>query len=238
MQVSFLILSLCMFACVVRADPPCVNETNTPCPRCTYSTQEALDECYVKHALAFAMVFGAARPFGAVVVDTYTNTIKCYDRNSPASFLAHAERQAMDNCTALYPSPTGNDRLNPGLFWRNMTLYTTAESCAACAAQSVFRGAGRVVHGTTIPTLMKAGYAQIDIRASDIYRAAKQFLNSAISNGYLPKLGHAAEAECDAAFYAGAGRVRISSPFDGTVEDVLAEHPPSCSCDDHGHGNH
>lgn len=31
------------------------------------------------------------------------------------------------SCTELYPSPTNNDMADPGLNWKDQTLYTTGE---------------------------------------------------------------------------------------------------------------
>ena len=81
-------------------------------------------------ALEFGVSQNLARPYGAIVVDHFNNTISCYGvSNGNANTLDHGEMAAFKNCTTLYPSPTGNDVSNPGLAWANQTLYTTAEPC-------------------------------------------------------------------------------------------------------------
>ncbi len=105
-------------ALVFQTQATCVNETDTPCPKCFYNTQKKLDECYMRIAIEHGVRTNRPRPFGAFIVDTYSNTIKCFGQNNPLETLSHAELAALLNCTALYPSPTGNDRANPGLLWR------------------------------------------------------------------------------------------------------------------------
>ena len=229
-----------LFVCLIGATfataarNRCIRETSfTPCSRCDYLTQKALDECYMREALRFGKTLNPSRPYGALIVDTHNNTISCYGVNSASQdVLLHGEMAAFKNCTALYFR--GDDRNNPGLFWPNQTLYTTAESCPMCAAASVWRGLGRMVYGTDIPTLIRLGSKQMTIRNRELYtqNALSVFKTGgmgAINSNQVPFLAEGVlKEECDRAFYAGFG---FSYPQDsriGTSEDVFATQ--SCGC--------
>lgn len=211
----------------------CVNETSyTPCPRCVYKTQDALDVCYMREALNFGKSLNPVRPFGALVVDTYSNTISCYGvNNNKLNALFHGEIAAMNNCTALFPSPTQNDRANPGLFWPNQTLYTTAESCPMCAAATVWRGVGRVVYGTDIPTLIRIGLDQITIRQSEVYEQSAILMYGKGYRGVPLLKGGVLNNETDPVFFTGASTLTYPSVLPNPAEDVFNENPPApCGC--------
>jgi tRNA(Arg) A34 adenosine deaminase TadA len=225
----------------------CVPESGfTPCPRCTYETQEELDECYMNEANNFGIAQNPARPFGALIVDQFTNTISCYGVSRGAeNALFHGEISAFFNCTALYPSPIGNDVARPGLLWMNQTLYTTAEPCPYCTTAAMWRGVGRIVYGTDIPTLARLGSKQIMLRARDVLKQGvlHMFRTGDVGtpfNTAVPYLkGGVLVDVTDAAFFAGFGFARPASPFYGTDEDVFLLHDgESCGCDHHhNHGN-
>jgi len=192
----------------------------------------------MREALRFGTTLNAARPYGALIVDTYRNTISCYGVNTASDdVLLHGEMAAFRNCTRLYPSPTNSDRNNPGLFWPNQTLYTTAESCPMCSAASVWRGLGRMVYGTDIPTLIRLGSKQITIRNREVY--AQNHLSifktggqGAINSNNVPWLaGGVLKEDCDRAFFAGFGFHYPPNPRTGTAEDVFATQP--CGCGGH-----
>lgn len=95
--------------------------------------QKAIDECYMKIALDYAMYHNPGFPFGALIVDHTKNDISCYGANSnKKNKLLHGETAAFWNCTELYPSPTNDDMFNPGLNWSQQTLYTTGEPVSLC----------------------------------------------------------------------------------------------------------
>ena len=151
MKIQYLILLVCLISSSFADNEddfrPCPAGTpDAPCPKCRFRTQNQLDECYMRVALDFALVQNPNRPYGALIVDQYRNVISCYGVNRGAeNVLFHGETSAMFNCTALYPSPIGNDVSQPGLFYPNQTLYTTAEPCPMCSTQTMWRGIGRVV---------------------------------------------------------------------------------------------
>ncbi len=227
---SFFVLMLLMLCTAYTlAAKSCVNETNTPCPKCFFNTQQALDDCYMRIAIEHGVVTNRPRPFGALIVDTYTNTILCYGRNDPLNTLSHAELAAILNCTFRYPSPTGNDRANPGVFWANATMYTSAESCSMCSYATLFKGVGRVVHGTSVYTLMKLGFAQ-DSRPQK--QAFRDFSHTFLVTGArIPLVGKALEQLADAAFYNGTNRVAPRADTYNNPENVF--HEPECGCGAH-----
>jgi len=244
MKVYFSILLLGLL-CVIFGEARrerCIVETSfTPCPQCRYETQDELDECYMQEALNFGVSQNPSRPFGALIVDSFRNVISCYGvSNGNVNTLLHGEIAAFFNCTALYPSPIGNDVVQPGLNWKNQTLYTTAESCPMCAAASMWRGIGRVVYGTDIPTLARLGSKQITIRQRDVYKqgylelfkTGGQGITTSTSVPYLK--GGVLKNRTDQAFFAGFGFAYPTSPFYGTKEDVFLEDASNgCSCHDH-----
>jgi tRNA(Arg) A34 adenosine deaminase TadA len=186
-------------------------------------------------ALRFGVSQSPSRPFGAIIVDTFKNVISCYGvSNGNANVLLHGEIAAFFNCTQLYPSPTGNDRSDPGLFWPNQTLYTSAESCPMCAAASVWRGLGRMVYGTDIPTLIRLGSKQQTIRNSEVYlqnyiSMFKTGGQGAIASNRVPWLrGGVLKQQCDQAFYNGFAFPFPPDPHTGGPEDVFATQ--SCGC--------
>jgi len=158
----------------------------------------------MKEALNFAIEKTRSNPFAAIIVNAYTNVVSCYGYNNSTQYkLLHAEMAAYANCTALFPSPTGDDNLNPGLRWSNQTLYTTAESCPMCAQGGIYRGVGRVVYGTSIPTLVKIGSHQTMIRQADLYRASVLNMYGTGSHGNVPLLkGGVLVNDTDAVFFA------------------------------------
>jgi len=237
---------LVLFFGAVFVNSHCTPETSfTPCPRCTYTTQNELDECYMQEALNFGVSQSPSRPYGALIVDQYKNIISCYGvSNGSADTLLHGEIAAFFNCTALYPSPVHNDLIQPGLTWANQTLYTTAESCPMCAAASMWRGVGRVVYGSDIPTLARLGSKQITIRQRDVYLQGYLDLFKTGGQGIFTSVpylkGGVLKNRTDAAFFAGFGFAIPTSPFWGTSEDVFLlpgdihhHHDQDCGCENH-----
>jgi len=217
----------------------CVAESSfTPCPRCTYRTQKQLDECYMQVAVNFGVSQNPARPYGALIVDNWRNVISCYGvSRGSENALFHGEISAFFNCTALYPSPIGNDVAQSGLLWLNQTLYTTAEPCPMCTTAAMWRGLGRIVYGTDIPTLARLGSKQITIRAKQVLQQGileifKTGDQGTVFNTAVPYLkGGVLKSVTDSSFYAGFGMIKPKSPFAGTDEDVFLQHDgDSCGC--------
>ncbi|RCI04291.1 hypothetical protein CU098_006378 [Rhizopus stolonifer] len=166
---------------------------------CDYKKE--LDKCYMRIALDYALLHNPKAPFGALIVDHTTNEISCYGVNSgKKNKLLHGETAAFWNCTELYPSPTQDDKSNPGLNWAHQTLYTTGEPCPMCASQSIYRGVTRVVWGTSIDDLNKSGIDQIKISMPDVVNSARK--KADLPNTDVPVLeGGVLKEECDHAFW-------------------------------------
>ncbi|KAI9471042.1 MAG: cytidine deaminase-like protein [Benjaminiella poitrasii] len=203
--------------------------------------QKAIDDCYMRIALDYAMLHNPSFPFGALIVDHTKNEITCYGANSnKQNKLLHGETSAFWNCTELYPSPTNDDMLNSGLDWSHQTLYTTGEPCPMCASQSIYRGVARVVWGTSIPDINKSGRQQIMIRMHSVVASAK--LGANLSNNEVPELvGGILKDECDQAFWCAFAVFRDKTFYAAMAEqgyqDYIQdrEHRFKCSQDA---GNH
>ncbi|RCH90830.1 hypothetical protein CU097_009144 [Rhizopus azygosporus] len=202
-------LSLCITISNVVNAIPCNKLSDT----------KAVDECYMKIALDYALIHNPQFPFGALIVDHTKNDISCYGANSnKKNRLLHGETAAFWNCTELYPSPTNNDMTDPGLNWTDQTLYTTGEPCPMCASQSIYRGVGRVVWGTSIPDLNKSGREQIMIRMEQVIQSAKLGANR--PNNKIPTVtGGILKDECDKAFWCAFSNARNEKYYQKMVAD-------------------
>lgn len=217
--------------------PGCVNETSwTPCRRCnnngTFRSQNRIDECYMKEALNTALANSGFLPFAAIIVNHYTNTILCYGINQALNdSLNHGEMVAMRNCTARFPSPTGNDRTNPGVPWGNVTLYTTAEPCIMCSGAIIMRGVYNIVFGTEQPTLWTVGLPSTRWRTCTIIQGAEMSIIGSGENGgtfrapYIK--GGVLADEIDPYFFAAFGKTVPTSRFWKSNRDVLHG---TCGC--------
>ncbi|KAI8068398.1 cytidine deaminase-like protein [Gongronella butleri] len=176
--------------------------------------QEAIDACYMKIALDYALIHNPGFPFGALIVDHSDNKISCYGANSNfKNKLLHGETAAFWNCTEMYPSPTNDDMNNPGLDWSKQTLYTTGEPCPMCASQSIYRGVARVVWGTSIADINGSGRQQLRINMKDVVASAK--LGADQQDNRVPELvGGVLKDECDHAFWCAFAVFRDQDYFD------------------------
>jgi len=122
-------------------------------------------------------------PFGAVIVNRESGELAAEGWNkSRENPVWHGEIDAMNRCAAAHP----------GIDWKKLALYTTAEPCPMCQSAIVWSGMQLVVFGTSIPTLVKLGWGQIDIRAAEV--SAKAAFNR------CKVIGGVLEKECDALF--------------------------------------
>jgi tRNA(Arg) A34 adenosine deaminase TadA len=122
-------------------------------------------------------------PFGAVIANRESGELAAEGWNkSRENPVWHGEIDAMNRCAAAHP----------GIDWKKLALYTTAEPCPMCQSAIVWSGMQLVVFGTSIPTLVKLGWGQIDIRAAEV-SAKAAFNRCTVIGGVLEK-------ECDALF--------------------------------------
>jgi tRNA(Arg) A34 adenosine deaminase TadA len=122
-------------------------------------------------------------PFGAVIVDEIHGAILAEGWNQTAlNPTWHGEIDAMNQLAA--------SRLS--IADKKLILYTTAEPCPMCQAAALWTGVETVVFGTSIRTLQRLGWRQIDIQAEEVVRRSPAW-NCTIVGGVL-------EAECDALF--------------------------------------
>lgn len=128
-------------------------------------------------------------PFGALLVDTATGGIVAEGVNRwQENPTWHGEIDAINRCAARHP----------GIAWSGLRLYTTAEPCCMCQGAILWAGIPEVVFGTSIRTLIRLGWRQIDIAAEEVVRRS-DVSGCRITGGVL-------EAECDALFEAAVHR--------------------------------
>ena len=92
--------------------------------------------------------------------------------------------------------------VNPGIDANKLVLYTTAEPCPMCQAAILWTGIEMVVFGTSIRSLQKMGWRQIDILAEEVVRRTPTW-RCTITGGVL-------EQECDALFAMAVSRRNYS----------------------------
>lgn len=109
---------------------------------------------------AIAAASGNLRhPFGAVIADPLSGTVFAEACNRSAEDpTLHGEMAAIRQ---LVQSGAAED-------WRRLTLYTTAEPCPMCMSAILWSGLSGVVYGTSIPSLLRFGWKQIELRASEV----------------------------------------------------------------------
>lgn len=107
---------------------------------------------------AIELARGVDLPFGAVIVRRGTDEVLAEGVNrTDKSPTLHAEIDAINRCASMHP----------GIDWRELDLYATAEPCPMCQGAIEFAGIGAVHYGTSIPWLKSHGWWQIDIRGAD-----------------------------------------------------------------------
>ena len=147
-----------------------------------------MHEKYMQRALEIARRNPAA-PFGAVLVDRQTGMVLAEGLNRwQENPTWHGEMDAINRCAAE----------NPGVDWSALRLYTTAEPCCMCQGAILWAGIPEVIFGTSIRTLKRLGWSQIDIRAEEVARRTP-FARCTMIGGIL-------ESDCDALFRAAARR--------------------------------
>jgi tRNA(adenine34) deaminase len=140
------------------------------------------DEIFMRRAIELAQG-NPLLPFGALLVRADTGEVMAEGCNRTADApIWHGELDAIHRCALAHP---GSD-------WPLLTLYSTAEPCPMCQAAILWAGISRVAFGTSIRTLQRLGWQQIDIPAEEVARRTP-FRQCVLVGGVL-------EAECDALF--------------------------------------
>jgi tRNA(adenine34) deaminase len=85
--------------------------------------------------------------------------------------------------------------------WSRLCLYTTAEPCCMCQGAILWAGIRRVVFGTSIETLRKLGWRQIEIPAAEVVRRTPL--------AQCELIGAVLERECDDLFRAALERCEL-----------------------------
>lgn len=141
-------------------------------------------EHWMRRALALT-VHAPLLPFGAVIVDPGSQTLIAEGWNrTDENPLWHGEIVAINRLAASTPNRDG----------AGLALYTTAEPCPMCMGAIMWAGIDTLVFGTSIPTLMRLGWRQFDLRADELARRAPAWR--------MLVIGGVLEADCDALFRA------------------------------------
>jgi tRNA(adenine34) deaminase len=122
-------------------------------------------------------------PFGALIVNRNSGKILAEGWNKSAINPTH--HGEMDAINQLVHS-------NPRVDGKDLVLYTTAEPCPMCQGAILWTGIEMVVFGTSIRSLQRMGWRQIDILAEEVIRRSPAW-RCTIVGGVL-------EEDCDALF--------------------------------------
>ncbi|KAK9762367.1 hypothetical protein K7432_011955 [Basidiobolus ranarum] len=134
------------------------------------SKPDAEDVKYMSMTLNYTLAQNPCSfaPFGASIVNKNTGEILCFGINASSDNPTwHGEIAALNNCSTLYP---GNG-LNSS-FWKELTLYTTGEPCPMCQSAILWSHIGRLVYSTSIKTLTKLGWSQIQVTSLELANKA------------------------------------------------------------------
>lgn len=149
-------------------------------------------EHYMRRAIELAANV-PAYPFGAVIVDRGNGKIVAEGWNkSSVNPTFHGEIDAINRLVLNHP----------GIDCKELMLYTTAEPCPMCQGAILWTGIQMVVFGTSIRSLQKMGWRQIDILAEEVIRRSPSW-RCTIIGGIL-------EQECDAMFELAISRRNVT----------------------------
>lgn len=149
-------------------------------------------EHYVRRAIGLAANVPDL-PFGAVIIDQDSGTILSEGWNkTSANPTWHGEIDAINKLASSGVAFKG----------KNLAMYTTAEPCPMCQGAILWTGIKTVVFGTSIRSLQRLGWRQIDILADEVVRRSPAW-NCTLIGGVL-------ERDCDALFQKAMSQ-RVSS---------------------------
>jgi len=143
------------------------------------------DEEFVRRAIDIARQHPEG-PYGAVIVDTRSNSVVAEGHNQASNPVLHDVVSALIACPA--------EALEGG----RLTVYSTAEPCPMCAAAIVWSGVSRLVFGTSAATLRSVGNRGVDIDAAEVIARSARASDIEVVGGVLEK-------ECDALYVLDAG---------------------------------
>ncbi len=122
-------------------------------------------------------------PFGAVIIESRDGDIVATGHNRTVDGpIWHGEIDAIYNASRDISSDV----------WQHMHLYTTAEPCCMCQGAILWAGISAVCYGTSIATLQRLGWQQVDIAAAEVTERA--------SWASCSIMGSVLEVECDRLF--------------------------------------
>ena len=190
-----------------------ISDQTTPVNNIPFSTRAH----WIRQAnAALSSLTGTPCPFAAfsTVIVNHTDTdpsspgsLICIGANSNAQTgnpILHGEIAAINNCSALLTDPSGKYRLSPTealAAFRQLTLYTNAESCPMCASAIRWAGMREYVYGTSIESLIRMGWGQIDIGSAEVFERSKGLKdNTGKGGGSCYLLGDVLANETDAYF--------------------------------------
>jgi len=139
-------------------------------------------ELYMRRAIELAGKVPMV-PFGAVIVDRDTGNILSEGWNKTSvNPTWHGEIDAINTLVSSGVCIKG----------KNLVLYSTAEPCPMCQGAILWTGIETVVFGTSIRSLQRMGWRQIDILAEEVVRRSPAWNCTLIAE--------VMEQECDALF--------------------------------------
>lgn len=116
----------------------------------------------------------ADRPFACILADLSTGAVIHEAPNTgERDATNHAEMNALRALPALKVDPA------------HLALVTTAEPCPMCATACWWAGIGVVIYGTSIASLIRLGWKQIDVSAAEIFSRARPSSRVILIGGVL-----------------------------------------------------
>ena len=122
-------------------------------------------------------------PFGALIVDGGSGTILSEGWNKTSlNPTWHGEIDAINRLASS----------GIGFEGKSFVVYSTAEPCPMCQGAILWSGMESVVFGTSIRSLQRMGWRQIDILAEEVIRRSPAW--------HCTLFGGVLERDCDALF--------------------------------------
>ena len=116
----------------------------------------------------------ADRPFGCVLADLSTGRVIHEAPNTgERDATNHAEMNALRALPGLGVDPA------------HVAVITTAEPCPMCASACWWAGVGAIIYGTSIDTLLRLGWRQIEMPCSELLARARPSSRIVLIGGAL-----------------------------------------------------